>query len=83
MDEKTKKVCFPDGYAPPLAAYEAEVRCVCTSVSCWICGSTLASCGRLCVAAVSLELIMKLLKRRPGTVLAVETAGHQDCRDGM
>ena len=25
IDEKTKKVCVPDGYAPPLAAYEAEV----------------------------------------------------------
>ena len=26
VNEKTKKVCIPDGYAPPLAAYEAEVR---------------------------------------------------------
>ena len=26
VNEKTKKVCIPDGYAPPLAAFEAEVR---------------------------------------------------------
>ena len=26
VNEKTKKVCIPDGYAPPLAQFEAEVR---------------------------------------------------------
>ena len=25
VEEKTKKACVPDGYAPPLAQFEAEV----------------------------------------------------------